>query len=121
MINSLILSERKTSYVVNTQKRTIVCLIYVHPNTADDILNKYLEASGLDTTSMLGNYIWSPFIGIAKCHPSDKWDEEIGKKIARERAEKKLQCAINLSLKQYVKRLRHAADLIEQYGVKNIK
>lgn len=30
------------------------------------------------------------FVGKAKCNPNDEWDEELGKKIARERAYRKI-------------------------------
>ena len=47
------------SYIVNEEKRTVVCLL---------------------TTK------YGVFRGIAKCGPDDKFDEQIGKELARKRA-----------------------------------
>ena len=104
-------------YIINEEKRTVVCLIKVQPTLTADIVDKYLEASNLNRTCGLDiDFLGETFRGIAKCHPEDKWDEEVGCELARKRAEKRADRAINNELSAYVKSLRHAADLIEQYG-----
>lgn len=104
-------------YIIDEEKRTVVCLIKVQPTLTADIVDKYLEASNLHPTCGLDiDFLGYTFRGIAKCHPEDKWNEEVGCKLARERAEKQANRAINNELSAYVRNLRHAADLIEKYG-----
>lgn len=75
----------KFTYKINKEKRTVVAYGKFLPK---GLIKREFEYS-------FGRNIYFPDIyccktakGIAKCHPEDEWNEEEGKRIARERAVK---------------------------------
>ena len=67
-----------TEFVVNKEKRTIVCII----TTEGDVLKrlgKYGIETGDDYWRYGDNRLIRRYKGIAKCAPEDEWDEAYGK------------------------------------------
>lgn len=78
----------KISYIINKEKRTVVALMDNCDYDAYEILEKTGLFSHLSCkqdsicNSLMMNSIYR---GKAKCSPEDTWDEEEGKRIARNR------------------------------------
>lgn len=76
-------------YLINQEERTIVAVL---EGTAYDVLqqlNKRVAAGiglGLKQRGYGGLGLKDTYKGIAKCHPNDLWDEEVGREIAKQRA-----------------------------------
>lgn len=71
-------------YYVNEDKRTVVAVIDGCNWDAYNEVEKIVENYGVHVSDY-NKVVYMPrtFKGIAKCHPEDKWDEEVGKKVAR--------------------------------------
>lgn len=75
----------ETKFVVNEEKKTVTCVINAQVTTTsgqDEVV--YCEFSG--------NSLTKPYlsIGVAKCSDDDKFNEELGKRIAESRAKAKV-------------------------------
>lgn len=83
-------------YIVNEEKRTVICVVHTADqdnevgmewataqNLRDDLM---VDAWYLRMKDIRGARLPRHFAGKAVCSPNDKWDVEIGKKIARYRA-----------------------------------
>lgn len=103
-------------YVVNEEARTVVCII--HTKDVDDetglemcTIENMNEDLGLSLWWIaglkLGNRLPKHFSGKAVCAPGDKWNVEIGKKIARYRALEKYHYST-------IKRMRAILELMEK-------
>lgn len=58
--------------------------------------------------------------GVAKCHPEDKWDEEMGKELARARLLKKYYKDYTDIIKQIIMKIDYLASGIKEkyyYGI----
>lgn len=77
------MNKGKINYVVNPEKRTVVCYLMGCYYDIEDKLPSYQVALadrfGLDIN------LQPKYIGIAKCAPEDEFDENIGKSIALDR------------------------------------
>ena len=82
--------KSKIQYYINKEKRTIAARMVDCQYDIIDILYKM----GIDRV-FRANYRIEDFLikdtyrGVAKCAPEDTWDEEVGKRIARNRLLKK--------------------------------
>lgn len=97
------LSVVNTRFVVNEEKRTVACIC--------DCRFKYI---------VFGSYKNEPFsvTAVAKCHTNDKFDEELGKKIARAKAENKAYQICALECKLYKKHLNRALKNFTEFKEK---
>ena len=99
-----------TEYIINKEKRTVVCKI----TTINDIEDRLFKFG-------LGDYWGSPvsrvYTGIAKCSPQDEWDEITGKRLAEYRAARKRQIDVNNTLKREIKRILKAAEALSTHGM----
>ena len=99
-----------TKYYVNPDKKTVVCTI----TTFDDFqtrLWKYglLDFDGHEPEKMV-------FKGVAKCHPDDQFDENLGKKIAEYRASKARMAYVNTQLREFIERTTTNIEKVRRYG-----
>ena len=73
------ISKDKCKFYVNEKKRRVVCVLpinkYMISMYLDDIMPDHLYLNGIPKLN-------DRFIGVAKCHEEDTWDEEVGKLIA---------------------------------------
>ena len=101
-----------TEFIVNKEKRTIVCII----TTVNDIplkLNKYnLVDSKYDNINEIRTYK-----GFAHCALEDEWDENYGKHLAEYRASRARQKDVNHELKNYIKAISKRIDNLYDYGL----
>lgn len=104
-----------TEFVVNKEKRTIVCII----TTEGDVL-KRLEKYGVEMVDDYWRYGDKKMIrrykGVAKCAPEDEWDETYGKRLAEYRAAKARQIDVNRDLNDAVDHLKLGIAKLTTYG-----
>ena len=105
----------KTSYVVNKEKRTVVCII----EATDDFIHR-AQKYGVP----LNNY-WDfyekykgckTYKGIAKCAPEDEWDETYGKRLAEYRASKAREKYVNRWIREYSDKVLKSIVDLNKYG-----
>ena len=104
-----------TEFVVNKEKRTIVCII----TTEGDVLKrlgKYDIETGDDYWRYGNDRLVRRYKGVAKCAPEDEWDEAYGKKLAEYRAAKARQVDVNKDLDNAVEKLRLGIEKLTKYG-----
>lgn len=102
-----------TKFVVNKEKRTVVCII----TTVDDVVLR-LGKYGLADEGYENFYADERvYRGIAKCAPEDTWDETYGMKLAECRAMTKRQEDVNRELTKYIKDCRRRLKNLERYGM----
>ena len=80
----------KIKYFVNEEKGTVFCKM---EDCSKDTIN-ILEKDGIYKKDMSDSFMQNTYTGKAKLSPEDKWDEETGKRIARNK----------MLLKYYTKR-----------------
>lgn len=99
-----------TKYYVNRDKKTVVCTI----TTFDDFQIR-LWKYGLHN---FGDYEPEKMVfkGVAKCHPEDQFDENLGKKIAEYRASKARKAYVNTKLKEFIERMTTNVEKLREYG-----
>lgn len=115
-------NKERSKFIVDKEKRTVVCISYVVLNGLDDMfdfdaslyIGKRLKKEKLIPESC--NFIQGyklQVIGVAKCDPSDEFDEAVGKKIAETRMRQsvyKLMEKINLFASEYIMMLKDKLD-----------
>lgn len=89
-------------YVVNEDKKVVVCITEVYLDTPMIESNSY-------SASFYNEMYRERVVGIAKCSPNDTFDVEIGKQIAYARAENK---AYDIARK-YVEKTKRDIDNIK--------
>lgn len=102
-----------TEYIVNKEKRTVVCKI----TTTNDIEDRLYKFGLYNDLYQYGNAVFRTYTGIAKCSPQDTWDEITGKRLAEYRAARKRQIDVNNTLKCEIKRILNAADALSAHGM----
>lgn len=78
------------SYNVDKEKGIVVCLLHCRIYNAINYVNSHFMQNNLAVYLDFGKderfYMPCKFTGIAKCSVDDEFDEEVGKRIARQRA-----------------------------------
>ena len=105
--------ENDVRYIVNKEKKTIVCCLQNCHEIAINRIIKYAR----DYFPGVEYYISDNYIGIAKCAPEDTWDEEFGKKLALKRAKRKRSNAINNALYRYFDKTQMRLQNLMTYGI----
>lgn len=105
----------KTSYIVDKEKRTIVCII----KAADDFIQRARKYGvpldhHLDFYEKYGGC--KTYKGIAKCAPEDEWDETYGKRLAEYRASKAREKYVNRCIKEYSDKVMKNIVNLNKYG-----
>lgn len=112
------------NYIINKDKRKIVCIIEKTRNMFVNFAERNFVLSptcvddpwGIIPHRELGSQLLMPnrFWGIATCSEDDEWDEETGKLIAYSRAKDKLNKSFFKRADLYVKTLdRYVNDSID--------
>lgn len=103
----------KISYNVNEKERIIICIIAC-VNQVENRLSKY----GIISNRYNGDV--SPdsrkYIGKAKCSPNDRWNEEFGKMLAKNRALIKRAKDINNSIQKVITDWNNKLQILNMYG-----
>ena len=76
----------KFEFFVNKEKKTVACVATDEDNLANCEILNILHKYDIEETGILTNWGNKEFVGVAKCHPEDEFDEEIGKRIAKLKA-----------------------------------
>ena len=101
-----------TEYIVDKEKRTIICII----TTVNDVplrLAKYdFKDEGYDEI----DFDIRTYKGIAKCSPEDIWNEDYGKHLAEYRAQRLRQIDVNQELKKFISDVSRCANNLCWYG-----
>lgn len=100
-------------YIVNEDKRTVVCVIDHTKDLFRDFANENFVLTSLcDKNFKLDEKLAMPdrFIGVAKCSEEDEWDVGIGKLVAFSRAKDKINRSFFKRATIYVKYLDRAID-----------
>jgi len=134
-MNGIKMSECK--FYVNEPKRTIVCVIpdVVHHSDGTKTYTHAMLRNFLTQNCRFNdvNFVYTDkgfdmlelprsFSGKAVCAPEDKWDEELGKKIAFSRAKAKLYTSFFKRANKFVQatdnRLGEMIDIFNTFGEK---
>lgn len=92
-------------YVVNKEEGVVVCLMKVHRRIMDrnrwydTYIDRFFDSSR-DFT----------YVGVAKCHKDDTFDEQKGKYIAESKAKCKMYSDVEVVLKRAFNELRSLTD-----------
>ena len=100
-----------TEFIVNEEKRTVVCIITTVDDMADRLAKYGLADDQYDDIEDIRVYK-----GIAKCCPQDTWDESFGKKLAEWRAARKRQVDINNEIYDFIYSMDDRLEALERYG-----
>lgn len=102
-----------TNYIVNKEKRTVVCII----ETRDDVFKR------ISKYGLLEGWAWYEkfggdrvYKGVAKCAPEDEWDETYGKRLAEYRASKAREKDVNRCIKEYSDKVMKNIVNLNKYG-----
>ena len=105
-------------FFVNEEKRTVVAIVdkclsdfrnRISKNPFFEILCVADDYKGGEWTFMNESYK-----GIAKCHPNDVFDVEIGKEIAKNRALRKYYSDLRLKYSRFFDMLNEIADVADK-------
>lgn len=100
-----------TTYYINKEKRTVVCVMDTFNDVCDKIRKYDLKVPDKYYCEK------KTFRGVAKCSPEDEWDEVVGRRLAERRAAAKRQNYVNNAIDRYVnKEVARLNNLIE-HGV----
>lgn len=101
-MSKLNIKKEDCRFIVNEEKRTVVCII----DQTRALLFRFIDPYSWNTQVQIGSISFEPrkellldlmlpdkFIGKAVCSKDDKWDPEVGKLIAFDRAKNKLHSA----------------------------
>lgn len=107
-------SRRRTGeiFYINKAERTVTCVLYGCCADATNLIEKYawnLLSGFYDDLSIKYSYV-----GFAKCSPDDEFDEEFGMRLARYRANRKREGDIKTVTRNFTKKLRICADLLDK-------
>ena len=114
---NIVTKSGNVTYYVNHEKKTVVAVIkckYGAPvGIFERVSKKFQEANGkknvldirTDYFNKLNVYVNDHYVGIAKCHKSDTFNEEFGKKLALARAEAKKAYAVYDKFFKFIEQL----------------
>ena len=108
----------KYKIIVNKEKETVVAVIKNDCSAmAIDAILRVEQSKGYSTdfNELVKRYLIShTFSGVAKCRKEDKFSQEIGVRLAIDKANNKLRSSINKQFVRYVKRQKHITECVEE-------
>lgn len=114
---NIVTKSGNVTYYVNREKKTVVAVIKSDASTPlyilDRVFDKFENANGnhnllemsFDNCHIRDAFINDRYVGIAKCHEGDTFDEELGKKLALARAKVKKADAIQSNFFKFIEQL----------------
>ena len=105
------LNRVRTEYIVNEEKRVVVCQI-----TAVDDFNTRLVKYGFEPRRDKKGSV-KCYRGVARCHPDDEWNVTYGKRLAEYRASKKRVNAVNGEIEDFIDELQRKSLMLVKHGV----
>lgn len=123
---NVVTKSKNVTYYVNREKKTVVAVIKCDVLTPlyilDKVFDKFENANGnhnllemsFDNRHVKNVLINERYVGIAKCHDSDTFDEEFGKKLALARAKFKKVAAVYDNFFEFVDQLDELNYLAEK-------
>ena len=114
---NVVTKSGSVTYYVNRDKKTVVAVIECDTGTPlyifDRMFDKFENMNGnknlldihFDNFYIKNAFINERYVGVAKCHEHDAFDEEFGKKLALARAKAKKAYAVNASFFEFVEQL----------------
>jgi len=114
----------KVQYIVKEDERVVICVINGTKNYFSDYMSHRLcQQNYLDNIAVYveGKYnLKNSYSGVARCAPGDEWNEELGRKIAFNKAKEKLNSAFFKRAKTYVNEVdnwfNQLVGVINNYG-----
>ena len=115
--NNTVTKSGNVTYYVNREKKTVVavirCNVFTPLYILDRVLDKFENANGnhnllkmsFDYRHVSNAYINERYVGIAKCHEGDTFNEEFGKKLALARAKAKKADAVHTHFFKFIEQL----------------
>ena len=116
----------KVNYIVKKDERVVVCVINGTKRYFSDYINTRLHQQDYLNSYMVcikDKYgLKNSYSGIARCAPGDEWNEELGRKIAFNKAKEKLNNAFFKRAKTYVNEVDNEFNqligIINNYGAR---
>jgi hypothetical protein len=114
---NIVTKSGNVTYYVNCEKKTVVAVVRCDVLTPlcilDRVLDKFENVNGnhnllemcFDDCHVRNALINDHYVGIAKCHEGDTFDEEFGKKLALARAKAKKADAIHAKFFKFIEQL----------------
>ena len=113
--------DERCQYIVDKEKRKVVCVIHDTRRLLYDFIYDYDDCLG-DTINFYVMIMPNQFSGVATCAEGDEWNEELGRKIAFNKAKEKLNNAFFKRAKTYVNEVDNEFNqligVINNYGVR---
>lgn len=121
---NIITKSGNVTYCVNRKKKTVVAIIKCSANIPlnifDSVLDKFENKNGnknllevsFDNFYIENAFIDNQFVGVAKCHENDIFDEEFGKKLALARAKAKKADALHTKFFKFIEQLDNLNYLV---------
>lgn len=107
----------KEKYIVNKEKRTVVCILSNCSRDVSKAIDKYFR----EIMILFDVNINDKYVGVAKCSPEDEWDEKIGKKLAFSRAYAEYRGAIKVQARKFIasmgNEMQHFKEVMEERGM----
>lgn len=128
---------REKEFIINTDKELVVSLLKTNTEKdhykygiVDEVITKCSDNTCYSVISLIENYYYNGSIldiptdavykGVAKCDKHDKFDEEIGKKIAGDKAEMKYHFAMAKKYKKLVEIIGKAYEELYTLECKHV-
>lgn len=119
--------SKDIKYIIKPKDRMVICVHYCDPYAVSMYLDTHhvpLFMGYFASDYKIKNY----YVGVAKCAPEDKWNEDTGKLIALRKAKKKYYSAFFSKVNKYftkldcaVDRAQDACDIMGMKWEKNIE
>ena len=113
----------KVNYIVKKDEGVVVCILNdTKYYFSDYIMARLLRQDYRDIVPSLHNeyFLKNSYSGVARCAPGDEWNEELGRKIAFNKAKIKLNMAFFKRAQLYVdnvdREFNSILDAINGYG-----
>ena len=113
----------KVNYIVKKDEGVVVCILNdTKYYFSDYIMARLLRQNYRDIVPSLHNeyFLKNSYSGVARCAPGDEWNEELGRKIAFNKAKIKLNTAFFKRAQLYVdnvdREFNSILDAINGYG-----
>lgn len=109
--------SKNVTYYVNRDKKTVVAVIECDALTPlyilDNVFDKFENGNGnhnllemnFDNYHVRNAFVNERYVGVAKCHDSDTFDEKFGKKLALARAKTKKADAVYRNFFKFIEQL----------------